>query len=156
MSLKTGLPKWVFSSCAKHFEDNISGITTFVEGAQERDLSGQSSWAEIRIDGPDIKEVSKNTYIIESGISILVATHFSPTAPLNHAINVGRAVAAFTDFYIYKYGSDSDDTGVVLEVFRLEPLANNADRIHIANMGQIDPAIKLLQTTVESHYRMVI
>ena len=116
MSLKTQIAKWVFLSCAKHFEDNINSLTTFVEGGQERDLSGQTSWAEIRIDGPDLREVSKEIYIIQSEINILVATHFSPLAPSNHVINVGKAIAAFTDFYIYKYGADSEDTGASLEV----------------------------------------
>jgi len=156
MSLKSSLPKWVFLSCAKHFTDNISGIAVFVEGAQERDLSGNNDWIEIRVDGPNIKEVSNDTYVIESQINLLVATHFSPNAPSDHVINVGKAVAAFTDFYIYKYGEDSgEDTGATLEVFRLEPLDNNRERIHVANMGQLDPSLKLLQTTVEGQFRML-
>jgi len=155
MSLKLSLPKWVFLSCAKHFTDNLSGIATHVAGAQERNLSSQSDWIEIRIDGPDIREVSNSVYIIESEISLLVATHFSPSAPSDHAVNVGKAMAAFTDFYVYKYGEESEDTGATLEVFRLLPLSNNSDRIRVANLGQIDPQIKLSQTTVAGHFRMV-
>ena len=155
MSLKSSLPKWIYLSCAKHFDSNISGLTTFVEGFEERDLSGESSWVEIRIDGPDIREVSKDTYIIESEINLLVATHFSPIAPSDHAVNVGKAVAAFTDFNVYKYGNTAEDTGASLEIFRLKPLADNSDRIRVANMGQIDPQLKLLQTTVSGQFRMV-
>lgn len=149
-------PKWIFLSAAKHFTDSISVITTFVEGAQERNLSGQSSWIEIRIDGPDIREVSKDTIVLESEINLLVATHIDPDAPAQHVINVGKATAAFTDFKIFKYGEDSEDDGSILDSFRLQPLEDIRDKIKVANMGQIDPAIKLLQTTVEGHYRLIV
>ena len=153
---KLSYPKWLFLSAAKHFTDSISGITTFVEGAQERNLSGQSSWIEIRIDGPDIREVSKETMILESEINLLVATHIDHDAPAQHVINVGKATNAFTDFKVYQYGEESEDDGSFLEVARLEPLAEVKERIKVANMGQIDPSIKLLQTTVEGHYRLIV
>lgn len=151
MSLKIDLPKWIFASSAKHFEDNISGITTFVEGT-ERDLSGKTDWIEIRIDGPNIREVSNDVLIVESEINLLVATHMAVDAPFKHVINIGKAAEAFTDFQIYKYGDDKS----ALEVFRLQPLEDLKEKIAITNMGQIDPNLKLLQATIEGHFRMII
>jgi len=152
MSLKTDLPLFVLTSAAKHFSNGISGIKTFVEGVEERDLSGETDWVEIRIDGPNISEVSKDLLRIESEINLLICTHVDVTEPFQHVINVGKVANVFEDFNIYRYGG----TEVLLGCFKLGPTSDVGDKIHIANMGQIDPSIKLLQTTIEGHYKMFV
>lgn len=156
MSLKLRLPNYLLLSAGKHFS-NISGIKTFVEGAEERDLSGETDWIEIRIDGPNIGEVSKDLLLITSEINLLICTHMDIEAPFNHVTNVGKVANIFEDFYIYKYGSDSDeDDESVVGLFKLEPTDDLGEKIAICNMGQIDPSIKLLQTTIEGHFKMFV
>lgn len=153
--MNKSIPKWVFLSTAKHFTDGITDITTFVEGAEERDLSGQNSWIEIRINGPDMREISKDVLVIENRVNLLVATHFQPTAPAEHINNIGLAVENFTDYCIYKYGSADSDDRSSYGMMKLLPLNGN-EKLEIVNMGQIDPNINLLQATVEGHFKMLI
>jgi len=151
MSLKSNMPKWLFLSTMKHFTDNIAGLHVFAEGT-ERNTKSQSSWAEIRIDGPDISEISKDTYRVEAEINILVATHIDPSNPMLSAQNVGKVTANFIDYDLYEY-TDGD---AKIGCFKLTPLANIGDKLDITNMGQIDPNLDLLQTTIVGNYRIII
>jgi hypothetical protein len=156
MSLKLNLPKWIFLSSAKHFTDGLTGHDVYVEGTV-RNLTDRSDWIEIRIDGPTIKETSHDCLIVESEINILVATQKNTAGFLRHMVTVGKVANIFEDFWICKYGEDSsEDDESRLEVFRLKPLDDNSDKIAIANMGQIDPALNLLQTSIEGHYKMIV
>ncbi len=155
MSLKENIAKWVFLSAAKHFTSSISGITTFVEST-ERLWKDDSSWIEIRIDGPYISEICKDVFKISSEINLLVATQIDPSNPVGHVINTGKAVNAFRDFIIYRYGDDSDDDGEMLGSFFLKPGKDLRDKVAVSNMGQINPDLKLLQTTVEGHFEMFV
>lgn len=151
MSLKTQIAKWVFLSCGKHFTDSISGITTYVENT-ERTLSDEFDWIEIRIDGPDIREISNGYYKIYSEINLLVCTHMNPTSPTRHFINVGKAINCFDDFLLYRYGDETDDDNSQLCLFRLQPTRDLREKVAVSNMGQIDQSLKLIQTTIEGHF----
>ena len=152
MSLKLNLPLYILTSAGKHFTEGITGVKTFVEGAEERDLSGENDWVEIRVDGPNVSEVSKDLLRVFCEINLLVCTHMDVTAPFEHVTNVGKVANVFEDFYIYRYGGDKSKVGM----FKLQPTTDVKDKIQISNMGQIDPSIKLLQTTIEGHYEMFV
>ena len=154
MSLRESIPKWVFLSAAKHFTGSISGIDVFVEGT-ERDTRDKDDWIEIRIDGPDVSEVSKDCYLIESEINLLVATHMDLTSPARHHINIGKATSAFQNFEIFKYGEDAEDDESSVGSFILEPHDRTRGKIKVSNMGQIDPDLTLLQATVEGHFKLI-
>jgi hypothetical protein len=143
------ISKWLFLSVAKHFTENISGITINVEGV-ERDLDNQKDWIEVRIDGPDISEPSQNVFIVDCRINLLVATNIDPNNLVGHFVNVGKAINAFTDFGVYRYSDD----GTLVGVMALKPLQDTNDRVKVSNMGQIDPNINMSQTTVEGHFKM--
>ena len=154
MSLKTNLPRWIFASVAKHFVDGLS-IHTFVEGTERR-TNDQRDWIEVRIDGPNIEELTNQSYYITSEVNLLVCTQMKPTSAFLHSTNIGLATELFTNIKIYKYGSQDADTGDLLGCYILQPEGDKHGGIEIANMGQIDASLKLLQTTIEGHYRMYV
>lgn len=151
MAIRDGIVKWVFASACKHFTDNISGLTTLVEGA-DRPTGAQTDWCEIRVDGPWIREISKDYLKISTEINILVGTVFDPTNLYHESENINKIVAAFTDFDVYKYG---DDSSLICRL-KLKPLSDLRERLEISKFGRIDPAIPLLQSTIEGHYQQMV
>lgn len=152
MSLKSKLPQWVFLSIAKYFTGALTGA--YVEGTEK--VTDKADSIEIRIDGPDIREVSKGVYKVECEVNLLISTQMNAGSQLRHLKSVGKVVEAFKDIALYRYGDESEDTGYRLGVLCLKPLDNNSDKIQVANMGRIDPALSLVQTTVEGHYKIFI
>tara|TARA_Y100000034_G_C6826551_1_gene372698 strand:- start:11 stop:472 length:462 start_codon:yes stop_codon:yes gene_type:complete len=145
-------PKWLLLSVMKHFTDNIdSGLHVFIEGT-ERNTKLQGDWAEIRINGPDIGEVSKGCNSAECVIDILVASHIDYSNPILQVTNVGKVSKWFTDITLYEYGDGDAKIGCL----KIEPTDNPTQRTKITNLGQIDPNLDLLQSTVVGNYKIMI
>ena len=156
MAVKDNITKWVFGSALKAFTDVIStNLAIHVEGAI-RDTNDESDWCELRIDGPAIREISKNLLKITCEVNILVSTHIDPENLYREVENLNVVVPAFTDFDVYKYGSGAADDQSRVGRLRLEPLVDLRERIQISKFGQIDPSTPLMQATVEGHFIMLV
>ena len=157
MSTRDKLPLWIFASACKHFNDAITGIDVFTEG-QTRANIDKSDWCELRIDGPWIIDVSRDVIQVKSEINVLIGTVINDANMYQESLNHTKIIPAFANFKVYKYGpaSDAENDGTCVGAMILEPLRDSNQRVEVARFGQIDPAIRLLQSTIEGHFQMTI
>lgn len=155
MSTRDSLPLWVFASVCKHFTDSISGIDVHVEG-QSRSNLDKSDWCELRIDGPWIIDVSSGVVQVKTEVNVLVGTVMDDTNLYKESLNISKIMPAFNNFKVYKYGPGDDDDSTCLGTFVLEPVRDLRQRVEIARFGQLNPAVRLLQSTVEGHFQMTL
>jgi hypothetical protein len=157
MSVRNKLPLWVFASACKHFIDTIDDIPVYVEG-QERNTTDLSDWCELRIDGPWIRDVSNSVIVVTAEINVLIGTAIDSTNLYKESVNHTKIVPAFTDFCVYKYGpsDNAENDGSLIGTLILQPIREMSERLEIARFGQIDPAVRLLQSTIEGHFRMTL
>jgi hypothetical protein len=157
MSTRAKLPLWVFASACKHFNDTITGIDVFTEGGDRTNID-KSDWCELRIDGPWIIDISKDVIQVKTEINVLIGTVIDDTNMYKESVNHTKIIPAFANFKVYKYGPDDDaeNNGDCLGAMILEPLRDRNQRVEVARFGQIDPAIRLLQSTIEGHFQMTI
>lgn len=148
-------PRWIFASVSKHFDARRQGLNLFIEG-QHRDTSDAGAYIELRIDGPEFREDSKGYWRVFSEINVLVSTPLDDTNFHLHQVNIGIVAAAFTTINIYKYGTGVLDDQSLLGCYQLVHDYIGRERLIVSNFGQIDPAVKLLQATVEGHYEMFL
>ena len=148
--------RWIHASLSQYFtqyaKDN--SLAFFIE-ASPRDTEGQFEWTELRWDGPAANEVSKNYWLLDVEINILIST--STTAPNSHRHKeiVGLIQAAYlADLQVYKYGDGQFDTQELLGCLRLRSDVREA--IFTSYFGKIEVDVPLEQSTVEAHYRMVL
>ena len=157
MSTRDKLPLWIFASACKHFNDTITDIDVFTEG-QTRANIDKSDWCELRIDGPWIIDISKDVIQVKTEINVLVATVLDDNNLYQESLNHTKVIPAFSNFKVYKYGPDDDveNDGSCIGAMILEPLRDQNKRVEISRFGQIDPAIRLLQSTIQGHFQMTI
>jgi hypothetical protein len=146
-------PRWIKASCAKHFQDRLNPLHLFIEGSN-RDTAGKRTYAEFRLDGPYSSEISKNYWQLDIDINILVVTIRDDHDNYEHERNVGIVASAFTrGIVIWKYGnSPGDDPLEKLGCLQMNP--DRKDLIEIGNFGQVANDARMIQSTVESHYRL--
>ena len=118
----------------------------------------KSDWCELRIDGPWIRDVSQGVIKVTTEINVLVGTVINDRGIYQESINHTKVMPAFTDFDVYKYGpsDDVENDGTCLARLRLKPLIDTRERVEIARFGQLNPAVRLLQSTIEGHFEMTI
>lgn len=152
--MREHLPRWIFASIAKYFSTGLSDYSTYVEGVDLPDTE-ETEKIEIRIDGPWMREVSKDVLKINSEVNILVSVTMDSDLYKIHTIK-GKVASLFLDIPIYKYGSETGDDQTLVGYFKILPTDDLKERVEIADFGQIDPNIKILQSTIEGHYEMII
>jgi len=143
--------KWIFASVCQHFRGTLLGVDLFIEG-ERRATSDLQSFCELRIDGPDLTEVSRNEFRAYMEINVLIQQAIGNDLYALRAV-AGEVQAAFTDIPIFKYGSGVGDDGSsvgCLQLIQKEP----RERIAFRYFGRIKPDVPLEQATVEGHYEM--
>jgi hypothetical protein len=148
------------------FIDNA--LFLFIEG-MDRDSAGQTSldggkvistadltdFAEFRMDGPQIQEQTKNYFEINVSVNILAKATMDNDI---HKIyrHLGIIEAAFTNIIpVFKCGNGPEDNpDELLGCLVLQ--TNNAERVRTNNFGQIREDLKVIQVTVEGHYKMFL
>jgi len=145
--------RWTFASISKHFDDRKQGIPLHIEGV-ERDTKDDKSWFELRVDGPDPDEMSKDYWRIFCEINLLVSTKFNDTNFHTHHRNVGIASAIFKKSILtYKYAMDGVTDSESDESFWVcLKLINKRDGVKVRHFGVIEQDIRMVQSTVEGHY----
>jgi len=144
MGLKGTLPKWTLLSIMKHFTDSIT-LHTFVEGTERR-TEAQTDYCEIRLDGPDMAEGSKGTFVSNCTVQTLVVTKIDLTNPTKHIENIQQVNEAFANCILLYNGTT--------EVGMLQ--LNNKEGINIENLGQIDQSLDILQANIVGDYKVII
>lgn len=158
MSANPNWPRWIFASVSKHFADAASAasIPLFIEG-QHRATRELKNFFELRVDGPTLREVSKGCWIFRVEINILVQSVMTDTNYHTHHQNVGVAAAALTStISVYKKGNNAQDDQSFVGCLQLLQDRERRDFVEINHFGQIDTKTKLMQASVEGHYKMIL
>ncbi len=144
-------PRWAFASITKHFNDAavLFDIPMFIEGTH-RFTKSDKKYIEIRIDGPNIVEVSKNYFRFDIHINVLWAFNQDNEDFHEPQRIIGMLAVAMDDICVYRYGSAVFDDSSVLGTLQLKQGAISN------NFGQVRSDVKLIQGTVEGTYRMYI
>lgn len=146
------LVRWCYASINKYFNDRKSNYTLYIEG-DERMVQNLSEFAELRIDGPFITRPQKNLYILDVEINILCQTHNDPRSHYKAQNMVGVFASAFKNLiHVYKFGDGPLDDGSLFGCFHLSK--DRRDSIDINHFGIIKQDTKIVQTTIEGHYRL--
>jgi len=141
-------PRWFFASISKHFDDNTT-YKMFVEG-EPRETWETQDFFECRIDGPDFTNLSKNLWLAEVDVSILVQSVINYEDMHRIHKMAGEAAAAFDiPLVIYQY----NDGDAVLSCLELIQDARSRESINISHFGQININQSLLQATVGGRFK---
>ena len=152
--MKENWPRWAFASFSKHFATQFAvapAIPLYVEG-DDRDTARLKDFAEFRMDGPRIREMSKGYYRLYIPVNILVQSTMDSQDTHRIYRTVGRAVEAFTDtISIFKFGTDPviDDSTLLVCMTLMKDKLNE---LKVNHFGQVDTTTRLQQATVEGHY----
>lgn len=147
-------PRWIFASMSKHFSDAAvaANVPFYVEGDDRNIQAEASSYFEFRMNGPSLNEISKDWWLANIEINILVCA--KRTDADFHKIHtlVGILTSAFTSsIKIFKYGTGIGDDQSVLDCLTL--FAEESDDVRVQQLGQLDPNLLEAQASVEGDYR---
>jgi hypothetical protein len=139
---------WIHASINKHFEDRKGKYDLYIEG-DERTLQDKAEFAELRVDGPFVLQPQKGLYYLDIEVNILLQTHMDHTDLYKDKRMLGTFLKAFQNVIcVYKYGHDDSLLG---ELHLQRDLRETVD---VNSYGIIKEDTRLLQTTIEGHYRL--
>jgi len=149
-------PRWIFASVSKHLNAAVTtAFPMYIEG-QNRNTRDLQNFFEFRMDGPTFKSLTKGSYEAYIEVNLLVQ------AVLNdkdyHKIhNYVGLCATYLDgtlpIFIYKLGDGvSDDQSFIGCLDLLS--GSGGERLVVAHFGIVDPKTRLVQASVEAHYRI--
>ena len=156
------LGRWLFASISKHFNDRRGSFYMYVEG-QPRDATAPKDFFELRIDGPDYKELSKNYWSIYLEVNCLVQSACDDTNYQRIHDNCGKVAYMFDDILVYRYGEkdptkplydpENDDSFIGCLKLEQSP-GKTGEKLVTRNFGIIEQSTLLMQSCVEGHYSM--
>lgn len=154
MSFNKNWDRWLRASTRKHFDNLKQTVPLYIEGT-DRDTTDLQDFAEFRMDGPRIKELSKDYFRLEVTINILVTSIMDDTDIDKIDKTIGVMVAAFTPtINVLKYGDGPDDDDSFLDCLLLSIGRN--DILRVNHFGQVERTNRVLQATVEGKYTMTL
>ena len=152
-------PRWVHASIHQHFKTRCENYGTmtfpmFIEG-QHRGLSAAKDFFELRVDGPQLIELSKNYWLIYVEVNVLIQSVLDDSNNHRMLKDCGVVAAAFDTIQIYKYGNGVNDKPTELfGCLGLRHDRSSRESTYIYNLGQVESNTKLLQSVVEGHFQM--
>ena len=150
--MKESITKWIFASVGKHFEDRKQNLFLNIEG-QHRTTNTQKDWAELRIDGPYLTEISRNLWHFDIEVNTLVLSTIDDRDAYRYLKNVGIMLKAFTrTIDVFRYGTDIEDDGSYVGCLVLKQ--EYRDKLVVSHFGLTAPDTKIRQSQIEGHYRM--
>ena len=156
MSLSPHLARWVWASVSKSFEDRRGWLYLFFEG-DDRAIpeADKLNFAEFRMDGPRLHEVSRNYWQVDVYVNILIQTTMTNDT---HAYfkTLGHVQSLYVPCIpVYRYGDGPDDDGSLVGFLQLN-IDKPLEQLKGSNFGQVDQTVRLQQGTVEANYRMFL
>lgn len=152
MPLSKHLTRWIIASVSKHFEDRRQGLSMFIEG-QIRDTRSLKDFMELRIDGPNLTELSKGFWQAYIEINVLVQAAQDDADYHRIYKNVGIVTVAFTNtIQIFRFGDGVDDDDSLVGCVNLLGDKESRERIQTSHFGQVEPETGIFQSSVEGHY----
>lgn len=148
--------RWVFASVSKHFDDNRGSLYLYIEG-QYRHTRKDKDFIELRMDGPQFLEVSKDYWRIYGEVNIVVTSIMDDTSYHRIHQNVGAVAAMFTTIRLFKYGANNPpDDQSQWACWNLLQDPRKHHRIDIFHFGRVDVKSEVVQASVEGHYETFI
>lgn len=149
--------RWVVASIQKHIADHsiLAGVQKRYEADLHRVVKAETG-IEIRIDGPVWNETSKDRWFGRIEANILCYNSLSVNNNL-YTIRtlMGKCEKTFQKkIELRKYGGEVGDDGSFVECMFLQKFRNTDNQIVSGYFGQVDPAVKEEQGTVEAHYKV--
>jgi len=142
--------RWIRSSVIKHFEAARQGVHMYVEG-RDRLSEEPKTRLELRIDGPNGKELSANYWQLYIEVNILISVVRSESDAYAAERVIGIAQSAFTRTIVAKtYGETTPAEYLGCLTLRTD----GREGIITSEFGLINSSQGLRQITVEGHYRM--
>jgi len=150
------MARWITASCAQFVADNKGSFNLFCEG-EPRNTASLNSWAEFRLDGPYIQEISRDCFRIDVEINIVI----SVVDLQQDAYTIQRMTGWFqsklmSNIPVYRHPgvtNDVADDSSLVGCLQLRDEMKQA--IVISNFGKVRPDTELYQASVEAHYRMI-
>jgi len=149
-------PKWFQASIQKHLIAVAATlpITAYVEG-EDRQTDDKLEFVEIRTNGPDILQVSKNVYRIDVLINVVITVKRSIKNTWRRHELSGIFMNAMTpEIDIYRLGNSVEDDK---SKFTCLPLRNDLSEsmgVQFRDLGRLQTAADLTQTMLQGTYRI--
>jgi len=161
MTYDPNWPRWVQASVADHFKvaATAQGYPALVEGIDERltEFIESTDRVEIRINGPFIREMSKDYYQFIVDANILIFSHMggsSPNAYLGTEMTGFMAQAASQSIPVFKYGTGVDDDQSLIGCLSLR--RGDSESVRVFHFGEINREDRLRQFGVDVSLEMTI
>lgn len=157
MAANKNWSRWVHASIGYHFQTRFlaESLPLFIEG-QHRDTNSEADFAELRIDGPRLTEVSKDCWLFRVEVNVLLTSVMNDSNYHRIQQSIGIAHNAYTQISVYRYGTGPDDDQSFVGCLQLLQNLHHRDWLETNQFGQIDIKTHILQATVEGHYKMLL
>ena len=158
MAANKNWPRWVFTSIADHFKIVAAAETIpfLIEGIEDR-TSGKIrliDHAELRINGPSSKELSRNDYVLTFNVNIILQSYMDEHNAYTIVQNAGVFYAAMGPIDVYKHGNGPDDDGSFLGCLVLRE--ELAEPRFVQHFGQIKEDTRLRESMVGGKYKICL
>ena len=152
------LARWIFQSLASHFNSVADGISLlyFVNGIDERSNDTmQENHVELRVSGPELKEISKGYYSIKVIVNLLFTKNMDEVSA--DAFDLIQWTGVFATVMlqpipIYKKGSGVEDDDTLIGCLQVHKGRNDAVRVF--HFGQLDKDTRIRQSEMDALYGM--
>jgi hypothetical protein len=149
-------PRWLFASIANHFKAvaDAEQIPLLIEGIEDRtsEKIRKMDHAELRINGPVTKEISKDFYQLNLSVNIILQSVMGENNAYTIIQNAGIFFAAMGPIEVYKYGNGPDDDGSFLGCLTLRD--DLAEPRFVAHFGQLKEDVRLRESMVGGQYKI--
>lgn len=155
-------PRWIAASVANHFSTFVGGLglPLLVEGSDDREAETlrARSHVELRLHGPETKEISHGYFQLFIEINLLLTEFISGTRNVydfvQHCGQIQKSASGVIP--VYRYGLDSGgvDDGTHVGCFHPDPNRNEA--VTVFHFGEIDRVRHVRQSAVDGRYRMFL
>jgi len=154
------LARWTFASIAQYFSTYAStlGLEFFVEGINERDVDNmQKEHVELRVDGPYVKHVSSNCYLLHVGINLILTDYMQMSSENAYSLMDWGGTflnAMLSPIPIYRYGSGvGDDSTLVGCLTQRTKFAEPTRLLHFGQRGKTE---RFRQSMVDGRYELLL
>jgi hypothetical protein len=139
--------RWCKVSIVKHFDNGKGDSNCFVEGFT-RDTDSLKDYFEVRFDGPDWRETSKNKWhgVIEVNVLVVAKVDLEDTYRINRLS--GRVSDLFHDCLIVRrWGEGPQDDQTLLGHLNLRQPKFRGEKVKVSHFGRINPSTEILQAS---------
>jgi len=152
------ISRWLFLSVGQHFSEAVEtpAFKMFIQGQQRSAEDAKlQHFCELRTDGPYLRPKSKGLYEIEYQVNTLIQTTDREQSFVGPYVDVGKVLPAFVSIPVFRYGDGNLDDESFIGCLKISK-QGRTDEIRVDQFGIIEPALGIIQATIEAHYKLEI